>query len=115
MSRVCLWIAPPVFALLAAAVESAEVRTQPPATKVEILQPPAGQDVSGAVGARAKLTPPEDGRLPSSVWLGLGGPPWVEMKRSEQTGEWSAQLDSSLVPVPIPSHGCLARARRPRW
>lgn len=70
----------------------------PPQPKIEILNPSAGQDLQGVVDVRVKVIPAVAGRQPSSVHAALGGPPFVELKRVEQTEEWAGQMDSSLVP-----------------
>ena len=61
---------------------------RPPASKVEILSPAAGQLLTGLIDIRVKITPPEGGQMPASVRVGFGGPPWKPMKRVEGMNEW---------------------------
>jgi hypothetical protein len=86
---------------LIALVTHAEVTVgaeEKPRTKVEILQPKAGETLTGAADVRVKITPVPAGRYPSSVYAGLGGPPWTKMERAGETDEWCCQMDSTMVP-----------------
>ena len=71
---------------------------RPPSSKVEILQPAAGAILQGKVTVDVKITPPKGQKPPTTVYLGIGGPPWVEMEQSKQTGHWTAEVDSAMVP-----------------
>jgi hypothetical protein len=70
----------------------------PPQPKIEVLSPLANQDVQGVVDVRVKVIPAVADHQPTSVYMALGGPPFVGLKRVEQTEEWAGQVDSSLVP-----------------
>jgi len=69
-----------------------------PRTKVEILQPEVNETLTGAVDVRVKITAVPAGQFPSSVYAGLGGPPWTKMERIEETDQWRCCLDSTMVP-----------------
>ena len=72
---------------------------RPPASKVEILAPAAGAELQGNIQVRIKINPPEGQKPPTTVYFGIGGgPPWVQMKQVEQTGEWVAETDSTMIP-----------------
>ena len=72
---------------------------RPPASAVEILSPESGAELHGTVTVRIKITPPEDRKPPTTAYCGIGGgPPWVLMKRDDQTGEWAAETDSTMIP-----------------
>ena len=66
--------------------------------KLEVTQPQAGAELGGMIEVRVKITPPEGGKLPSSVYVGFGPPLWTEMDRLEEANQWAAKLDSTLVP-----------------
>jgi len=67
---------------------------RPPAPKVDVLQPQAGQALGGMVDVRVKL-PAE---LSGPAYVGLGGPPWVQLEQIADTDQWRALLDSKMVP-----------------
>jgi len=71
---------------------------RPPAPKVEILAPAPGAELQRSVQVRVRITPPEGQKLPTTVFVGIDGPPWVQMTGNEQTGQWAAELDSTLIP-----------------
>jgi len=71
---------------------------QPPASEVQILQPSAGAELAGAAEVRVKITPPERGKGPLTVFCGIGGAPWTKMESAGQAGEWSAEIDTTIVP-----------------
>ena len=80
---------------------AAAAQKRPPAPKVEILEPTAGSELVGTVSVRIRLTAPEGVTLPSAVYVGLGGQPWIETDKREN--EWAAKLDSTMVPNgPVP-------------
>jgi len=72
-------------------------KAQPPAPKVQILQPAAEETLHGAVDVAVKITPPRGGKMPASVYAGFGGEPWVPLNEAP-SGEWRARIDSALVP-----------------
>jgi hypothetical protein len=86
----------------------------PPASKVEILQPAPGTELQGNIEVRVRITPPAGQQPPAAVYSGLGGPPWVAMQPAEQTGEWTAALDSTLVPNGTHELTVLSDERRAR-
>lgn len=88
----------PLCILTVAMATPSPAAETPPAAKIEILQPPPKQMLQGAVEVRAKLIPVPKARTPEQVYVGLGGPPWTELKRNDTTGEWTGSLDSSLFP-----------------
>ncbi|NQT14171.1 MAG: CehA/McbA family metallohydrolase, partial [Planctomycetes bacterium] len=85
-------------ALLVLSMTTSAWAQRPPASKVEILEPAAGQELTGGVDVRIKITPPEGGQMPALVRVGLGGPPWEPMNRVEKTNEWTAPLDTTMAP-----------------
>lgn len=78
----------------------AEAQQQrPPASKVEILAPAPGAELSGTIAVRIKITPTKGQKLPTVAYFGVGGgPPWVPMQRNDQTGEWAAEIDTAMIP-----------------
>ena len=95
--RISLFICALVF--VACTTEGAIAQDHP---KVEILQPVGGEVLAGDVDVHVKchvhITPPADSSLPSSVYAGLGGPPWVRLERVEESNEWKGDLDTTMVP-----------------
>jgi len=71
---------------------------RPPASKVEILTPSAGQELNGTVDVRIKITPPEGGQMPTLARVGLGGPPWAPIERVEGSNEWTGRIDTTMAP-----------------
>ena len=72
---------------------SSLVHAQQAKPRTKVLQPEAGQTLTGKVDVRVKL--------PSAqplVYVGLGGPPWVKLEQVGDTNEWVGQLDSTMVP-----------------
>ena len=91
----------PALALLAVASFAPcllAAQQEPPPPKVEILQPAADQELTGAVPVHIKITATEGVALPSVAKAGLGGPPWVSLEKTDQPGEWEGQIESTLVP-----------------
>jgi hypothetical protein len=70
----------------------------PPFPRLVIVQPETEQPASGNVEVRVKTEVPDGASLPTVMYAGLGGAPWTQLKRNADTGEWAAQLDSTLVP-----------------
>lgn len=68
---------------------------QPPNVKVNIVEPEAGQQITGIVKVRVAV---EGTPIPKSMFVGLGKLNWREMSRVEPTGEWIGTIDSTLVP-----------------
>lgn len=64
------------------------------APKADILQPKAGQALSGKVDIQLKLP----AKLSGPVYAGLGGPPWVKLEQVADTNEWRGRLNSRMVP-----------------
>lgn len=95
MMRMAVSIALVALLTRAAIATGAEAK---PATKVEVLQPQAGEALTGSVDVRVKITPVPAGRFPSVVYAGLGGPPWTRMERVGDTDQWRGRMDSSMVP-----------------
>lgn len=89
---------------LALFILSQAVAAQPAAKKVEpsaklaIVEPSTGQPISGSVIVRVKTEVPEGAAPPKVMYAGLGGAPWTPVKQEPDSGEWTAQLDSTLVP-----------------
>ena len=69
----------------------------PPAPKVEVLQPAAGQPRTGTVAVSVRITAPEGRQAPASVRVGLGGPPWTALTAGE-AGTWAGEIDTTMVP-----------------
>ena len=65
-----------------------------PEPKAEIVQPKAGQVLSGRVNVQLKLPAERTG----PVYAGLGGPPWIKLEQVEDSNEWKGQLNSRMVP-----------------
>jgi len=89
---------PVALAALLAAHAALAAHARPPAPKVEILQPAADQQLSGTVEVRIKVTTPEGAVAPTTASVGLGGPPWTPMKGAAESGEWTAMVDTTMVP-----------------
>ena len=93
------WFIPQVIGLLSLLLPcTSPAAERPPAARMEILQPQPNQVLQGKVEVRAKVIPVPNARTPEQAYVGLGGPPWMAMKRNESNTEWMASLDSSLVP-----------------
>jgi hypothetical protein len=78
------------------------------APKAEIVQPKAGQALSGKVDVRLKLP----AKLSGPVYAGLGGPPWVKLEQVPDTNEWLGRLNSRMVPNG--SHNLIVKTRSKR-
>jgi hypothetical protein len=78
------------------------------APKAEIVQPKAGQALSGKVDVQLKLPP----KLSDPVYAGLGGPPWVKLEQVADTNEWKGRLNSKLVPNG--NHNLIVKTRSKR-
>lgn len=76
----------------------AHSQNRPPAPKVEIVSPSAGEELSGLVSVKAQVTLPEGTQAPSVMYAGLGGDPWVKLIPSDTPGQWKGELDSTMVP-----------------
>ncbi len=98
MRRSTTWPGILIVALIISGTRPVGAAERPPSSKVEILQPSAGQSLTGTADLRVKITPPEGGRMPTTVYAGLAGPPWSALARVEGTGEWTGQLDTAMVP-----------------
>ncbi len=69
----------------------------PPASEVEILQPSAGAVVSESTNVSVRITPPEKTPLPSQVYAGIDGAPWVKLERSaSEENLFSGSIDSRM-------------------
>lgn len=62
--------------------------------KAEILQPKAGQVLSGEINIQLKLP----AKLTGPAYAGLGGPPWIKLGQVEDSNEWKGRLNSRMVP-----------------
>ena len=71
---------------------------QPPAPKLEIVQPRAGQELSGTIEVKAKITAPEGIPQPSIVYVGFNGGPYAAATQTGDSGEWTGNLDTTLAP-----------------
>jgi hypothetical protein len=78
------------------------------APKAEIVQPKAGQTLSGKVDVQLKLPP----KLSDPVYAGLGGPPWVKLEQVADTNQWRGRLNSKLVPNG--NHNLIVKTRSKR-
>jgi hypothetical protein len=65
-----------------------------PEPKAEIVQPRAGQLLTGRVDVQLRLP----ARLSGPVYAGLGGPPWAKLEQVSDSNEWVGQLNSRMVP-----------------
>lgn len=84
-----------VVAIIVLAVGPKGISAQDkPESKVEILKPKANHILSGRIDVRLKL-PAE---LSEPVYVGLGGPPWLMLKKVTDSNEWQGQLNSKMVP-----------------
>lgn len=79
---------------LIALVFMVAIETTWAAPKAEILQPKAGQTLSGKVDVQLKLP----AKLSGPVYAGVGGPPWVKLEQVADTNEWRGRLNSRMVP-----------------
>ena len=93
MPRILLLVLP---LLLVQTANAAQQAKQPPTAKIVILQPQPEQQLTGSVEVRLKAEVPEGAAEPKTVYVGLGGAPWTELKKSGD--EWTAQIDSTMVP-----------------
>ena len=57
-----------------------------------------GAELKKTAVARVKVTLLEGGKLPSSVYFSVGGPPWVRMEQADEPGQWEGQIDSTMIP-----------------
>ena len=71
---------------------------RPPGPKVEFLKPTPGQELTGTIDIHLKVTSQTGGGLPSSVYAGLGGAPWLQLEQVEGANEWTGQVDTTLTP-----------------
>ncbi len=78
------------------------------APKAEVLQPKAGQALSGKVDVQLKLP----AKLSGPVYAGLGGPPWVKLEQVADTNEWRGRLNSRMVPNG--NHNLIVKTRSKR-
>ena len=69
-----------------------------PKTKITILEPTVGAELKKTAKVRVKVTLLEGGKLPSSVYFSVGGPPWVRMEQADEPGQWDGQIDSTMIP-----------------
>ncbi|MHC4403656.1 MAG: CehA/McbA family metallohydrolase [Planctomycetota bacterium] len=67
-------------------------------SRVEILEPEAGQALHGLVEVRVEVVPVVEGRLPTRLYVSIDGPPWIRMTRVGQTNQFVAQVDSTMFP-----------------
>lgn len=63
-------------------------------TKITIMEPEAGKELAGKITVKAKA----DGGVPKNAFVGLDGANWQPMKLDEETGIWTGEIDSTLVP-----------------
>jgi len=91
MPRILLAILVLVLAQPATAAQPAV-----PVAKIVIVQPQADQQLIGGVEVRIKVELPTGAAEPKAIYVGLGGAPWTELK--QDSGEWMAQIDTTLVP-----------------
>ena len=73
-------------------------KDKPPAPKLEIIQPQAGQELSGTIEVKAKITAPEGIQRPSIVYVGFKGGPYAAAAQAGDSGEWTGKLDTTLAP-----------------
>ena len=69
-----------VFAIVVLGLDNAEGKKRPRPPKVQVLQPTAKQALTGTVDVKVKITTVAKQRHPSSVYVGIGGPPWSQMQ-----------------------------------
>lgn len=69
-----------------------------PVARIKLLQPQPNQVLHGTFEVRAQMIPVPKARTPDQAYVGLGGTPWIPLNRDNASGEWTASLDSSLVP-----------------
>ncbi len=67
---------------------------QKPEPKAQIIQPIAGQELTGEINVRIKLP----NKLTGPVYAGLSGPPWIKLEQVADSNEWKGQYNSRMVP-----------------
>ncbi len=93
------WLTLQAIGILSVAIAfSARAADSTPTARIQILQPQTNQILRGVFEVRAKIIPAPKARTPEQAYVGLGGPPWIALKRTEPSGEWVALVDSTLVP-----------------
>jgi hypothetical protein len=66
---------------------------------VEILDPAANSTIGENPLVSVKITPPQGGKLPSDVYVGLDGPPWTKLKlRRAKENHFASRIDTRQVP-----------------
>ncbi|NLS97605.1 MAG: CehA/McbA family metallohydrolase [Planctomycetaceae bacterium] len=95
MPRILLSILVLLVAQHATAAQPAAKKATPVA-KIVVVQPQADQQLTGTADVRIKVEVPEGATDPNAVYVGLGGAPWTGLK--QDSGEWTAQIDTTLVP-----------------
>ncbi|MHC4462613.1 MAG: CehA/McbA family metallohydrolase [Planctomycetota bacterium] len=87
------WIVLLIALVLIVTLETTWAKRQPP-PKAKVLQPKAGQELTGNIYVHLKLP----AKLSGPVYAGLGGPPWVKLEQLADANEWRGQLNSRMVP-----------------
>ena len=101
MPRVLLLSIIPLLAQLATAA-------QPPVAKIVVIQPQPDQQLTGCVEVRLKTKLQEGASEPQMVYVGLGGAPWTELRRS--CDGWTATY---IVSCLVAAAGRLSRPLLP--
>jgi hypothetical protein len=85
-----------LFAAQHATAAQTTAKKPAPVAKILILQPRTEQQLTGTTDVRIKFEVPKGATTPTIVYAGLGGAPWTQLKRGGE--EWTAQIDTALVP-----------------
>ncbi len=113
--KIPYWLTLTAIAIVGCAMlRPAWAATSAPSARIQILQPQTNQVLQGTLQVRAKMIPVPKARIPEQAYVGLGGPPWIALKRTDPDGEWIALLDSTLVPNGTQSLIVLTDDRRVR-
>lgn len=78
--------------------EKAKPKPKAPTAVIRWVEPTGSATLSGPVKVRIRIEAPQGAALPTIVYAGLGGPPWIKLSPIEKTSEWTGTLDSSMVP-----------------
>ncbi len=71
----------------------------PPKPVVEILEPTANATIDETTLVNVKITPAVGGKVPSEVYVGLGGPPWIKLlARKTKENHFGRKIDTRMVP-----------------
>ena len=87
------------FASLMICAGMVSAQAPPNVPVVEVVEPSANSAIRDSELVSVKITPPADGKLPSDVYVGLGGPPWTKLKlRRAKENHFAGRLDTRMVP-----------------